>query len=287
MSKIYEALEKHHDDPFSPEGISDESAVATNQESVRFHEPGISVATGNATRKIDQSSIETSIESIELPDSGSFEDAQGDSKSKTADRYFAGHLYSISLDDVRSVSAAIRSAVKTTRARCIGLIGLGAGQTGAALVRDLAAYEATLDVNGVLLVDTDRVRHLQSRFYVISERKKSFDAARVTGDWRTAVESDVSRGVDLVSFSAQRRESGLPIEKQTYQSFLKFCRAGYELTLFDLPADGLGSETHTVGAMLDSVIVVCPVDVDATVVNRYVNDLKHSGLQVLGAVTIT
>ncbi len=282
MSKIYEALEKHHGEALSTETLSDEIDSTGPSSNVRFHEPGINVAGDNQGRPID-----ATIESINLNSGDADAQARPESRETPSeeDRYFAGHLYSISLDDIRSVSAAIRSTVRVTRSRSIGMIGLGAGQTGSALIRDLAAYESTLDVNGVLLVDADRVRRSQSQFYTVS-RDRSFDAARLTDDWRAAVEPDVTRGVDLICFSGQRLETHPPIEQQTYKSFLTFCRSGYELSLFDLPADGPGSEMYNFGVLLDAVIVVCPANTDATVVNRYTNDLQQAGLRVFGAVTI-
>lgn len=294
MSKIYEAFEKRHGDIFSPheseefDASEGDTAPAGGR---RFHERGVDVAAIKDSSDTDAvvSGAVASKSDVRLSDIGLDPTHSVKLESEEADKYFAGHLYSISLDDVRSVSAAIRSALKLNvdESRCIGLIGLGAGKTGSSLVRDLAAYEARLDVKGVLLVDVDRIQGLQNQFYQVPDNNKNFDAARVTSEWQSAVYTDVSPGVNLVSFSTNRFNSHVTVEVDQYSSFLNYCRTEYGLSFFDLPADGLGSETHILGALLDTIILVCPGQIDTAVVNRYLGGLKNSGLRVLGVVTIS
>jgi|GEM_PF-6153826 len=285
MSKIYEALEKLHDDPFSSEDVAFPDS-GMDRAVPKFHQRGIDLALGDSRtvrRDTPQAAEQSEVVSINL---NSGDEALLTTQAKAEEQSSHTYRYTIGLDDIRGVSAAIRSSVSTQRARCIGFIGLGAGETGAALVRDVAAYEARLDVDGVLLVDADRIRISQSKYFEIDRGSTTFDLARNSKDWATAALYNVADGVNLVCFSEDSDNLRQPTDKATYKSFVTYCRTAYELSLFDLPADGPGSEAHHVGALLDAVVIVYPKQIDIAVVNRYIDNLVTSGVNVLGAINI-
>jgi len=285
MSKIYEALEKLHEDPFASDDDVELSESGVDRVVPKFHQRGIDVASGRSRSEVGEFSPPTDFVESEVVRINPTEVVA--SEATSGRRVHRKHRYTIALDDIRSVSAAIRSTASGERSRCLGLISLGVGDTGAALVRDVASYEAQLDVNGVVLVDVDRIRVSQHEYFGLGDDYANFDQARETGDWKTAVESSVTEGVDLVCFSEVGDNFRQATDTATYQSFVDYCRSSYALSLFDLPADGPDSETHRLGALLDSVVILCSRKIDATVVNRYIEDLTTSGVKVLGVIHTT
>ena len=283
MSKIYEAFARRHGDPDLAVDLNEAETQRHANSDSEILKPGLDVPAklfGADTNRL-QSVIDnpySNLINVDLDEIG----------TTSSERAPLGHIYTINLDDVRSVSAAIRSAAKNAKTPCIGFSAIGNSRTGTALTRDLAAYEARLQNSDVLLVDVDRIRQAQSRFYDGVTAASSFDNALRSNDVSACVAGSVSVGVDFIQFAGESSATTntRSFNKATYRPLIDYCKKTYCLSLFDLPADGPGSEAHAISQLLDAVIILCDVGTDATVVNRFVRDLKLAAVRVVGAITI-
>jgi capsular exopolysaccharide synthesis family protein len=188
-------------------------------------------------------------------------------------------------ESIRSLRANLKFALaEGTELKTIACTSCAPGE-GKSLTNIALAMAFAMNGKRVLLVDADMRRPSVQRCLGLDLAPGLSDILEGRIPWRECLNSDVEHGLDVITAGKQPHSPSDLLDSEGCGELLAELRAEYDLVVLDVPPALAVSDTDSIAARLDALLLLCKSDkVGADVVGAAAHRLRQAGAKLIGAV---
>ena len=187
-------------------------------------------------------------------------------------------------DEMLSLYKVVEALLPHHKSRIIQFIGAREGEGASTISREFAKASADLIGHSVLLIDADRLKHSQDRFFDTKGGIGWVDALRVGKD----IENSFQRVGQSKLFVSRCGNSSVSTPEIFNTSFDKMCeklRADFDLVLIDSAPLALSPDGLAIASKVDGVVLVVEAEKSRwQTIRRLRDSISRVGGSILGVV---